>query len=137
MLAGALLNIYCQHPSIAQAKAANETGPVVYATKNILAGSIICVSDVGKNEIDQAKLPAKALPSPLLVVGYKAKNNLVKDQVIFSQDIDFHPQLTEKEQMIAKEQVKIARAKWTSASDAYWYNWAQRPKSCQSKITDQ
>lgn len=128
--------LYCQQPINAQAKVSDEKGSVIYAIKNVMAGSIICVSDVAKNEIDQAKIPGKAVPSPLIVVGCKAKNDLIKDRVIFSQDIDFHPKLTQKEQQIADEQLKIARKKWTSPSDVYWYNLAQHPKSSTAKNVD-
>lgn len=110
---------------------------MVYATKNITAGSLIYASDVAKIEVNQAKIPGKAICSPLEVVGCKAKNNLLKEAVISAHDIDFHPQLTDKQKKIAEEQLAIARKKWTAHSDVYWDKWTHSSKTSNAKNVDQ
>lgn len=125
------------NPSAAQTDVAQEKGPLVYATKNVMAGSLIYASDVAKIEVNQAKIPGKAICSPLEAVGCKAKNNLRKEAVIFAHDIDFHPQLTDKQKIIAKEQLEIARKKWTAHSDVYWDKWSHSSKVNKAKNVDQ
>ncbi len=67
--------------------------------------------------IPQAKIPGKALPSPLLVVGCRAKIAIKKDQLIFSQDIDFEPTLSSAERDTSIRELKLAREKWHSQTD--------------------
>lgn len=133
MFVGSILVLCWQTcPSSAQQQEDHAKGPIVYATKDIAPGSILSASDVGKNEIAQSKIPGKAIPSPLLAVGHKAKNKISKNQLIFSQDIDFQQPLSDKEQQIAKEQLKIALKKWNSEGDLYWYRSSKQSSSGRS-----
>ncbi len=121
-------------PCQAQSSIANEKGPVIYAAKDISKGSVIRVIDLTKSEIAQAKIPGKALPSALLIVGRKAHHNLLKGQLIFSQDIELSSSVNERRRKtLSNRELKIARSKWTAPSDVSWEHWAEHSKSGPTK----
>lgn len=122
-------------PSLAQGRDIEGNGPVVYAKEDIKAGAILCVSDVDKNVIPQAKIPGKALPSPLLVVGSRAKTAIKKDQLIFSQDIDFEPTLSSSERETAIRELKLAREKWHSKTDLNSYRLRSKRNVHQNRLS--
>ncbi|MBL8084253.1 MAG: hypothetical protein JNN26_16650 [Candidatus Obscuribacter sp.] len=122
-------------PSLAQGRDMEGNGPVVYAKRDIKAGAILCVSDVDKNVIPQAKIPGKAVPSPLLVVGCRAKITIKKDQLIFSQDIDFEPTLSSAEREKSIRELKLAREKWHSQSDLNSYRLPSKRNVPQNRLS--
>lgn len=103
--------------------------PVVYATKEIKAGSIIRASDIAQKMVSYQILPSKSIPSALLIVGFKAANNLPARIMIMSQDVCFTAKLAPTEELEARHEISEGMKKWHSQADLRWFKSSLRDRT--------
>ncbi|MDP3510574.1 MAG: SAF domain-containing protein [Candidatus Melainabacteria bacterium] len=117
-------------PSHAQSNPANSGYyPFIYPTRKIEPGSIIVLaSDLAVGKRTASKASPSSVVSPLEILGCRAKRELQKNQAITYQDLDFKTRtngfLDIADTLKLTEQLRVARSKWSSPSDAYWEFYA-------------
>lgn len=111
------LSLFCSSSVYAGETVKLPLHPVVYAIKNIKAGSLIRAEDISQKMLPQNFIPGKAVASALQVVGFKAAKSMPSQIIIMAQDIDFTAKLSPEEVKQAAHEIAVGRKKWHSRRD--------------------